>query len=154
MTSRPLSQTGKVTVDGIELVTGDITVLRYVDLPAEGSHATGTDNDVVVILDTQLHPELEGEGIARDFIGRVQRLRKKAGLQATDDVDVFYSFTSGVNEALKSVFISHADAIFKTTRATPLDVSARHADVKPLVEEEQEIGDVPVILSLSHPLPK
>lgn len=144
-------QTGKVTVDGIELVTGDITVLRYVEVPADGSHATATDNDVVLILDTQLHPELEGEGIARDFIGRVQRLRKKAGLQATDDVDVFYSFTEGVGEALKGIFVSHADIIQKTTRSAAKDATTRPADASVLLEEAQEIGEVPFVLSLSKP---
>ena len=49
------TQTGKLTVDGIELVEGDLTVQRYVELSSEqGTYGSHTDNDVVVLLD--VHP--------------------------------------------------------------------------------------------------
>lgn len=145
-------QSGKLTVDGIDLVAGDITVLRYVDLPADGSAATNTDNDVVIVLDIKLHPELESEGVARELINRIQRLRKKAGLQATDDVDVFYSFETGLKSPLEDVIKSHADVIARTTRSVPLAAESRHKDATPILEEEQEIGDTKFKLSLSRPV--
>lgn len=144
--------TGKLLVDGIELVTGDISVLRYVDLPADGSHATTTDNDVVVILDIKLHPELESEGVARELINRIQRLRKKAGLQSTDEVDVFYSFETGLTDALDEVIKSHSDTIARTTRSVPLELASKHKDALPLIEEEQEIGETKFKLSLARPV--
>lgn len=33
-------------------------------------------------------------GVAREFVNRVQKLRKKAGLQAIDPVEVFYELAS------------------------------------------------------------
>jgi len=151
---------GKITVDGIELVTGDITVLRYVDLPSDGSYATATDNDVVVVLDVRLHPELESEGIARELINRIQRLRKKAGLQATDEVDVFYSFdlegarnsTTMKDDVLGEVIKGHSGMIVRATRGIPHVVSERHKDAVAMIEEEQEIGEIKFKLSLSSPV--
>jgi len=79
---RSYTETGRVTVAGIELVEGDLVVQRYIELPeGEGSYATHTDNDVVVRLDIQVHPELAREWLARELISRVQKLRKKAGLR-------------------------------------------------------------------------
>lgn len=144
-------ESGKLLVDGIELVTGDITVLRYVELPADGSYATTTDNDAVVVLDIQRHPELESEGVARELINRIQRLRKKAGLQATDEVDVFYSFETGLADALDEVIKSHSEVITRTTRSVPLESSRKHKDALPLIEEEQEIGETKFKLSLARP---
>ena len=145
-------RTGKLSVDGIELVAGDLTVSRYVDLPDDGTFATATDNDVVVVLDIQLHPELESEGLVRELINRIQKLRKKAGLQATDDVDVFYRFHPGSNDVvLKDVMRSHAEVIKRAVRSVPADVSSRSANAKVLVEEAQEIGETAFDLSLAWP---
>jgi isoleucyl-tRNA synthetase len=151
---------GKITVDGIELITGDITVLRYVDLPSDGSYATTTDNDVVVVLDVRLHPELESEGVARELINRIQRLRKKAGLQATDEVDVFYSLDlEGArnprtmnDDILGEVIKGHSDMIVRATRGIPRVISGRDKNAVPMIEEEQEIGETKFKLSLSRPV--
>ncbi|KAH7108565.1 tRNA synthetases class I-domain-containing protein [Auriculariales sp. MPI-PUGE-AT-0066] len=142
--------TGKVTVEGIELVEGDLQVSRYVAAGQEkgGDTGTNTDNDVVVILDLRLHPELEAEGLAREMINRVQKLRKKAGLQATDDVLVFYKFTEGETAPLLKAFEQHGETINKTCRGAPVDASQRSPDAKVLVEEEQEISETKFLLSL------
>jgi len=144
-------QTGKITVDGIELVEGDLSVQRYIELPeaSEAQYATHTDSDVVIRLDIQVHKELMGEWLAREIINRVQKLRKKAGLQATDDVDVFYKFEEGSGEDLLSALQEHGETIVKTVRSVPQDVSKRVATQKVLIEEEQEVADVKFLLSLA-----
>ncbi|THH01142.1 hypothetical protein EW026_g1502 [Hermanssonia centrifuga] len=146
-------KTGKLVVDGIELVEGDLTVQRYIDLPeaAEAQHATNTDNDVVVRLDIQVHPELTGQWLARELINRVQKLRKKAGLQATDDVDIFHQFEGGEGGELLTAMKEHEETIKKTVRGVPQDASKRKATQKILIEEEQEVSDVKFILSLAQP---
>ncbi|KAG9316288.1 tRNA synthetases class I-domain-containing protein, partial [Chiua virens] len=98
---------GKLTVDGIELVAGDLTVQRYLELPpaSEGQYSTHTDNDVVVRLDVQL--------------------RKKAGLQATDDVEVYYKFEDGSGTELLDALKEHAEFVLKTLRSAPTDIQER-----------------------------
>lgn len=147
------SETGKLVVDGIELVEGDLTVQRYIELPAgaEAQYATNTDNDVVVRLDTQVHPELIGEWLSRELINRVQKLRKSAGLQATDDVDVFYVFeaedaATDVIQALRE----HGETIHRTVRSVLKPVAERHESQHVLTEEEVEIAEVKLTLSLAR----
>jgi isoleucyl-tRNA synthetase len=144
---------GKVTVAGIELVEGDLTVQRYIELPqgSEQQYATNTDNDVVVRLDILVHPELAGEWLARELVNRIQKLRKKAGLQATDDVDVFYKFEEGDGTELVKAMEEHRDVMQKTVRSVPLDARERKEGKNALIEEEQEVSDVKFMLSLVWP---
>lgn len=140
---------GKLTVDGIELITGDLTVQRYLELPpaSEGQYSTHTDNDVVVRLDVQVHPELMGEWLARELVNRVQKLRKKAGLQATDDVDVYYRFEDGTGAEILGAIKEHAEFILRTVRSVPADVQERKGGSL-IIEEEQEVADVKFSLTL------
>lgn len=149
---RSYTQTGRVTVAGIELVEGDLVVQRYIELPeGEGSYATHTDNDVVMRLDIQVHPELAREWLARELISRVQKLRKKAGLQATDDVEVYYHFEKGVGAELRDVMREHAEVIERTVRSVPADASERRAGANVIIEEEQEVSETKFLLSLVQP---
>ncbi|KAG8843859.1 isoleucine--tRNA ligase [Tulasnella sp. 330] len=140
--------TGKIDVGGIELIAGDLSVARYIDLPADSTLATNTDNDVVVLLDTKVYPGLEEEGLARELINRVQQLRKKAGVKTTDDVEVFYKFEDGVDSVrLVKVIRDHADLIRKTTRSLPVEDALRKPDAVVLYHEEQEVGGTKFTLS-------
>ncbi|EUC58626.1 isoleucyl-tRNA synthetase,cytoplasmic protein, partial [Rhizoctonia solani AG-3 Rhs1AP] len=141
-------QTGTVDVAGIKLVAGDLTVQRYVDLPEDGTSATNTDNDVVVVLDIRIHPELEGEGLARELINRVQKLRKKAGLQAVDEVEVYYSFANGEGQDILKATGEQEEMIQKSIKGLPKDVAGRPKEAAVLIEEEQEIGETKFKLSL------
>ncbi|KLO16958.1 isoleucine-tRNA ligase [Schizopora paradoxa] len=135
-------ETGKITVDGIELVAGDLAVRRsagQLEVGESSKYDTNTDNDVVVLLDVTKYKELEGETLARELINRIQKLRKKAGLQATDDVEIYYKFENGVGQDLLDAMKSHGDFIRKTVRAVPKDISERGAGGKELINEEQEI---------------
>ena len=146
-------QNGKISVDGIELVAGDLTVQRYIELPkgSEGQHATHTDNDVVVRLDIKVHPELMDEWLARELMNRIQKLRKKAGLQTTDDVELFYRFEEGNGADLVEAMRKYGDLIQKTCRNVPVDAKERKEGKELVIEEEQEVNDVKFMLSLVRP---
>lgn len=152
---RAYVQSGKIVVDGIELVEGDLTVQRYIDLPdpVEGQalYATHTDNDVVIRLDIQVHAELQNEWLTRELINRIQKMRKRAGLQATDDVDVFYAFEDGTGAELLEAMREYADTIHKTVRSVPVEVAKRKPAQDVLIEEEQEVADIKFVLSLAWP---
>ncbi len=60
------------------------------------------DNTAVVVLDVTLRPELEREGIARDFVRVIQQKRKDSGFDVSDRITVAYtSADNTVLEALK-----------------------------------------------------
>ena len=60
----------------------------------EDMDATG-DGELLVVLDLRLQAGLAATGLARELLNRVQKLRKRAGLVASDAVDVFYRAPSG-----------------------------------------------------------
>lgn len=80
-----------MTVAGIEILEEDLIVKRGLKEDESSKNLeTNTDNDVLTILDTELHPLLLQEGIAREIVNRVQQLRKKANLVPIDDVKMEY----------------------------------------------------------------
>lgn len=114
--------TGKLTVDGIELVEGDLVVRRGVKESDQTKDSEiNTDSEVLTILDCKIYPELKSEGLAREIINRVQRLRKKAGLVATDDVRMEYKVVSDPEGlGLEEVFVTQAGQLQKALRR-PVD---------------------------------
>lgn len=154
-------QAGEIVVDGIKLEEGDLVVIRRV----AKSNATkdleaNTDNEVLTILDTALYPELQSEGLAREIVNRVQRLRKKAGLVATDDVKMEYHVLKDPI-GLADVFVDQEEAIVKALRR-PLDkahvtelvvdMNDTIPEVKDkealIMEDEQDINGATFILRL------
>ena len=50
-----------------------------------------TNNALTVALDANLTDELIQEGMAREFVSRVQNIRKEMGFEVSDRIDIFYS---------------------------------------------------------------
>ncbi|CAA7012866.1 unnamed protein product [Microthlaspi erraticum] len=48
------------------------------------------DGDVLVILDLRADESLKNEGVAREIVNRIQKLRKLSGLEPTDVVEVYF----------------------------------------------------------------
>jgi isoleucyl-tRNA synthetase len=131
---------GKIDVNGIQLVEEDLQVLR--GLPeskaAEGQESRSS-GDVLIILDVQLYPELRNEGLAREIINRIQRLRKKAGLVATDDIQVEYKLVKDTIE-FETILKTNEETLLASTKR-PLSEYSSADDSKVIVDEEQSIND-------------
>jgi isoleucyl-tRNA synthetase len=61
-----------------------------------------SENGVTVAVDTELTPELVSEGVAREFVNRVQNMRKDAGYQVTDKILIAFSGNSDIIVAINS----------------------------------------------------
>lgn len=134
-----------IMVEGIELVEGDLTVIRGVDESAAAAgQQVNTDQDVLVILDTTIHEELKLEGITREFINRVQRYRKKLGLQPTDEVQVQYEILKDTVDLEKS--LSCNQNLLNKALRRPLEKVSESGDV--IGKEQQEIGETTFLLRL------
>ncbi|CAM6043693.1 unnamed protein product [Sphagnum compactum] len=106
---------GKAKFAGHELELQDIKVIREFKAPdgvnKEDIDASG-DGDVLVVLDLRPDESLLEAGFAREIVNRVQKLRKKAGLEPTDTVEVYYDVLDGVvgsdSSVLHQVFTGQA----------------------------------------------
>jgi isoleucyl-tRNA synthetase len=61
-----------------------------------------SENGVTVAVDTTLSPELISEGLAREFVNRIQNMRKDAGYQVTDKINIEFSGNSDFVFAINS----------------------------------------------------
>ena len=134
-----LSSSGKVTLkvggEPVELDSEDIQVR----LQAKPGWAAAQGAGVVVVLNTELTPELIAEGYAKDFIRLVQDRRKAMELAYTDHI-VIGMVTDSVE--LKAAIQANRDYILGETLADSLVFEAL-----PGVEgQEVEVGDCKAIL--------
>ena len=106
--------TGVVTAGGIELRVGEYS-LRLV--AADPSRATTLpSNTGVVVLDIDLTPELEAEGVARDLVRLVQQARRDAGLHVSDRI----ALRLGVPDPVRTQVEPFATLITEPTLALSL----------------------------------
>lgn len=140
----------EITVDGIRLEDGDLVVRRGVKEDESSKNLeTNTDSDVLTILDSEIYPELAQEGVAREVINRVQRLRKKAGLQPTDDVRMEYKVLLDRDDVRLADALASQSATFERILRRPIEEQKDEASKESLiVEEEQDIQQATFLLRL------
>lgn len=87
-----------VNVDGdsINVLPGEVEVRQN----ARGGYVVADEAGYLAALKTDLTPELEREGLAREFVRRVQDLRKSSGLDISDRITVRYSASPKLVEAI------------------------------------------------------
>ncbi|MGM0396880.1 MAG: isoleucine--tRNA ligase [Bacillota bacterium] len=74
------------------------------------------ENNLFVILDTTLTPELLNEGFAREFVSKVQQMRKFNGYEILDKITIKYSGSDAIKEAVSQ----YEDFIKSETLATEI----------------------------------
>ncbi|AJQ15616.1 ADE_G0001220.mRNA.1.CDS.1 [Saccharomyces cerevisiae] len=136
---REYLESGKLEVAGIELVKGDLNAIRGLPESAvQAGQETRTDQDVLIIMDTNIYSELKSEGLARELVNRIQKLRKKCGLEATDDVLVEYELVKDTID-FEAIVKEHFDMLSKTCRSDIAKYDGSKTD--PIGDEEQSIND-------------
>ena len=79
-----IEKTGKLSKGGFDLVLEDILISSQ-DIPG---WSVASEGNITVALDITITPELRREGVARDFVNRVQNMRKDMGLEVLDKIDI------------------------------------------------------------------
>ncbi|MDH3267224.1 MAG: isoleucine--tRNA ligase [Ignavibacteria bacterium] len=80
-----------ITLDDVEILSEQIS-----------GWIVGSENGVTVAVDTALSPDLISEGLAREFVNRIQNMRKDAGYQVTDKISIEFSGNSDIVFAINS----------------------------------------------------
>src|SRR3989339_890565 len=88
-----------LNVDG-----GEISVTKE-DVEIISSEITGwvveKEEDIITAVDTELDDDLIAEGLAREFVNRVQNMRKDAGFEVTDRIEIKFSGNLKIVDAVK-----------------------------------------------------
>ncbi len=83
-----LDSTGKLV---LKLSSGDIEVGEedlLIDIKQKESYFTMSDNGITVALDINLTDELVEEGFVREIISKIQTMRKDAGFEVMDNINI------------------------------------------------------------------
>jgi isoleucyl-tRNA synthetase len=108
----------EVEIEGETIPVGaeDLEIVQT----AKGDFAVAAEGGFTVALDATLTPELKAEGLARELVNRVQRLRKDAGLEISDRIRLGVAGGDEVRAAAKA----HGDFIMAETLALELRLYA------------------------------
>lgn len=91
-----LEKDGKMMIEGYEITTADVEILTK-DIPG---WTVASEGKITVALDLTLTEELKAEGVAREFVNRVQNIRKDNNFDLTDRITVQIEHNSGFDEQL------------------------------------------------------
>ena len=95
----------KFEFDGTEVVLEKDDLL--IDTAQVEGYVSESDNNITVVLDTNLSPELIEEGFVREIISKIQTMRKEAGFEVMDKIVVNVS----KNDSIIKVVTDNLDEI-------------------------------------------
>ena len=80
----------------VELMLSEVEISSE-DIPG---WTVANKGSLTVALDINVTPELVQEGDAREFVNRIQKIRKDSGFDVTDRIDVLVSANNGIGQSL------------------------------------------------------
>jgi len=86
------------------LIDGEPVTLQITDVEINSEDIPGWTvagkGLLTVALDVTITPELRAEGNAREFVNRIQKIRKDSGFELTDRINVIVAAPNGVKDSL------------------------------------------------------
>jgi isoleucyl-tRNA synthetase len=116
-----IEKQGRLSKGGFDLVLDDVLVSSE-DIPG---WSVASEGGVTVALDITITEELRKEGIARDFVNRVQNLRKDMGLEVLDKIGIEVEKDG---ELVTSALTDFKDYISTETQALTLELKEKLSD--------------------------
>ena len=92
----------KVKLDGEDFELTNEMVL--ISLKQKEGYASSSNSRTCVVLNTELTEDLILEGLAREFVRKVQSLRKEADFVITDHIKVIYNGTDKIKQMLEKYY--------------------------------------------------
>lgn len=134
-------QCEKLIADGFVELVGqriDVSEVRVIfQATGNDKYEAHSDNDVLILLNVTPDQDMLDEGFSREIINRVQKLRKKAHLVPTDEVDVFYDVNK-TSDILRIINL-HREFIESTVKAPLIAIEKITASKPVVIEETQEL---------------
>ncbi len=110
----------ELSINDIEIATEDIK-----------GWVVESDGIVTVALDTDLTDELKAEGLAREFVNRVQNMRKEAGFQVTDRIRILYGCDDPTLARALTLFAAYVKT--ETLAEELIDRSGHRETLQPVI---------------------
>ena len=95
----------KFNFDGVDVELAEEDLL--IDAAQVEGYVSESNNNMTVVLETTLTPELIEEGFVREIISKIQTMRKEAGFEVMDKIVVY----ADQNEKIKQIFSDNSDEI-------------------------------------------
>ncbi|GAA1837548.1 isoleucine--tRNA ligase [Pseudonocardia ailaonensis] len=132
---------GTVTAGGITLVEGEFSER----LQAADPQSTGAlpGNSGLVVLDTEVTPELGAEGTARDVVRVVQQARRDAGLDVSDRITLTISAPSAVEAAIRT----HEQFVAAEVLATTVNHGESSGETGSVIDPDGRPAEVTVTIT-------
>jgi isoleucyl-tRNA synthetase len=127
-----------VNGDKLDILPEEVEVI----VEAKEGFSTASEGSYLAALTTELTNELELEGLAREFVRRVQNLRKSADLNVNDRIEVQFSSSKRMAEAVEF----HESYISEETLAESLKQSKKPSGN---FQEEYTFGDEKLVVAIS-----
>ncbi|CAB0019540.1 unnamed protein product [Nesidiocoris tenuis] len=131
---------GKIEIDGETIEDGELRLMLTFkgDRGAElaEKYETNVQGDVSILLDVTPDDEMLAEGTAREIINRVQKLRKKAHLVPTDEIEVHY-VVKPPTSALSSIASKYKEFIENTLKVPFIVGEPKNKNV--IIQENQQL---------------
>ncbi len=90
----------QLDLDGEEVDINKDYVL--INISAKEGFMVQMENNLFVILDTTLTKELILEGLAREFVSKVQQMRKNEDFEVTDNINIFFDGDEKMAQAIEA----------------------------------------------------
>ncbi len=133
---KELKANGKVTLniekEVIELFEEDLLV----ETTKSEKYVSSQENGVTVVLDIELTPELIEEGFVREFISKIQNLRKDSGFEVQNHIEMQYAGNEKLIQIIEANKEQIADETLtdkmeeKENDGTELDINGQKITVK------------------------
>ncbi len=98
----------------VDLTRDDLLI----DTAQKDGYVSEEDKDLTVVLDTNLTPELLEEGFVREIISKVQTMRKEAGFEVTDHINLYQD----ENEKISGILKKYTDEIRSEVLAEQISI--------------------------------
>lgn len=121
---------GEINGDSIELNLEDF-VITTDDIPG---WLVANESKITVALDIKINDNLRSEGIAREFVNKIQNLRKDSGLEVTDRIELFIKSDEKINDSINK----NLDYICSETLADKLNIVDQVPEDQKLVFDVEE----------------
>jgi len=144
-------ESGVLLVLGYELTADEVALKYAFDTTSKEkkNHAyeAHSNGDILVLLDVTPDQSMVDEGLAREVINRVQRLRKEAKLETKDDITIYYK----APENLHKIISSFSEFIYATIKQ-PMKQHPVPNDANIIIKDTKNIkgNDLELTIARGH----